>query len=132
MEPRTHLAIDPGLCGRVLELAPGRAVVALEARRDMAADERGLLHGGFTFGLADYAAMMAVNEPTVVLVSADLRFLKPVVVGDRVEAEAEVVATEGKKRRVKAVVRRNEEAVLEGELVCVVPERHVLDGRGAR
>jgi acyl-coenzyme A thioesterase PaaI-like protein len=44
----------------------------------MAADQRGLVHGGFTFGLADYAAMVAVNDPNVVLGAAEVRFLAPV------------------------------------------------------
>jgi acyl-coenzyme A thioesterase PaaI-like protein len=50
---RTHTKIDPTLCGRPVELASGRARVVLDAIAQMAADERGLVHGGFTFGLAD-------------------------------------------------------------------------------
>jgi len=65
-----------------------------------------LIHGGFTFGLADYAAMLAVNEPTVVPANATAKFLAPVVVGDRLEAEATVEQTDGKKRTVKVTVRR--------------------------
>ncbi|MBI3825521.1 MAG: thioesterase [Candidatus Rokubacteria bacterium] len=93
----------------------------------MAADERGLVHGGFTFGLADYAAMLAVNEPAVVLLRADVKFLVPVIVGDRLEATASILGTDGKKHTVKVVVRRNETAVLEGEFLAFVPDRHVLD-----
>ena len=47
----------------------------------MAADGRGLVHGGFTFGLADFAAMCAVNDPNVVLGAATCKFLAPVQVG---------------------------------------------------
>jgi len=93
----------------------------------MAADARGLVHGGFTFGLADYAAMLAVNEPTVVLASAQTKFLGPIVVGDRVEAEATVERTDGRKRWVKVVVRRGEVPMLEGEFLAVVPDKHLLD-----
>ncbi len=71
----------------------------------MAADERGLVHGGFVFGLADYAAMLAVNHPNVVLASAEVRFLKPVVVGERLVAEAWVEETDGRKSRVQVEVR---------------------------
>jgi acyl-coenzyme A thioesterase PaaI-like protein len=131
MEQHTHHAIDARLCGRPEEIAEGRARVALETSAAMAADERGLVHGGFTFGLADYAAMLAVNEPTVVLGGAQLRFLRPVVVGERLEAEATVEKSEGKKRTVRVVVRRAGEPVLEGELQCFVPERHILDGKPA-
>jgi acyl-coenzyme A thioesterase PaaI-like protein len=48
----------------------------------MAVDDRGLVHGGFVFGLADHAAMLAVNDPNVVLGAASTRFLKPVRVGE--------------------------------------------------
>lgn len=127
MELRTHEKIAPGLCGRPLELGAGRARVALVMSPEMAVDSRGLVHGGFTFGLADHAAMLAVNEPTVVLASAQARFLGPVVVGDRVEAEAVVERSEGKKRWIRVVVRRDGAPVLEGELLAVVPDRHILE-----
>lgn len=125
--PRTHRAIDARLCGTPTHLEPGRAVVTLTLSAAMASDERGLVHGGFTFALADYAAMLAVNEETVVLASATTRFLAPTIVGDEVVAEATVESSEGRKRRVKVVVRRGETAVMEGELLAVVPDRHVLD-----
>jgi acyl-coenzyme A thioesterase PaaI-like protein len=127
MEPRTHEKIAPRLCGEPVELAAGRARVVLETVPEMAADTRGLVHGGFTFGLADYAAMLAVNEPTVVLASAQTKFLGPVVLGDRVEAEAVVERSEGRKRWVKVVVRRAGAPVFEGEFLAVVPAKHLLD-----
>jgi acyl-coenzyme A thioesterase PaaI-like protein len=127
MDQRTHERIAAHLCGKPVELSDGRARVALDITAEMAADARGLAHGGFTFGLADYAAMLAVNEPTVVLAGATLKFLGPVVVGDHVEAEASVDRTEGKKRWVKVTVRRAGQPVLEGELFAVVPDRHILD-----
>ena len=104
-----------------MELAP---------RPDMAADESGLLHGGFTFGLADHAAMLAVNEPTVVLGSAQVKFLRPTTTGERLVAEATLDRSEGKKRFVKVVVRRENDPVFEGEFLCLVPERHVLSNEG--
>jgi uncharacterized protein (TIGR00369 family) len=130
MEQRTHERIAAHLCGKPTELSEGRARVVLDVSAEMAADGRGLAHGGFTFGLADYAAMLAVNEPTVVLAGATLKFLGPVVVGDRVEADASVDRIDGKKRWVRVVVRRAGQPVLEGELFAVVPDRHILDGKG--
>ena len=54
-DQRTHEKISPQLCGRAEELGAGHAKVVLDASQEMAADWRGLIHGGFTFGLADYA-----------------------------------------------------------------------------
>src|SRR2546426_7606820 len=78
-DQRTHEKISAHLCGRAVELGAGHARVVLDASQEMAADWRGLIHGGFTFGLADYAAMLAVNEPTVVPANATAKFLAPVV-----------------------------------------------------
>ncbi len=90
------------------------------------------MHGGFTFGLADYAGMLAVNEPTVVLGSAQVKFLGPVIAGDRVEAEAAVERSEGRKRWVKVIVRGDGRPVLEAELLAVVPDTHILDANTSR
>jgi acyl-coenzyme A thioesterase PaaI-like protein len=124
---QTHDRIAASLCGHPVALSPGHARVVLEAIPEMAADARGLVHGGFTFGLADYAAMLAVNEPTVVLASAETKFLGPVVTGDRLEAEAAVERSEGRRRWVKVVVRRAGTPVLEGQFLAVVPDGHILD-----
>jgi uncharacterized protein (TIGR00369 family) len=96
----------------------------------MAVDEEGLVHGGFVFGLADHAAMVAVNAPTVVLGAAEVRFLRPVRVGDTVAAEAGPICLEGRKHLVPVTVRRGAETVLEGRFTCFVPARHVLDPGG--
>ncbi|MGE0711046.1 MAG: PaaI family thioesterase [Planctomycetota bacterium] len=130
MKPDTHLAIDHTLCGLPTALAPGRATVALVATEAMAADERGLVHGGFVFGAADYAAMLAVNDPNVVLGAAETRFLLPVVVGQRVELEAQVTEEKGKKRVVRVTARRAGDAVFEGTFTCFVLPRHVLAPEG--
>ena len=129
MDARTHAGIDPELCGSPLELGEGFAEVAMTAGEQMAVDERGLVHGGFVFGLADHAAMLAVNEPTVVLGRAETRFVKPVSVGDELVAGAEIIERSANKRIVYVEVRRGDEVAMTGELVCYVLDRHVLDQR---
>lgn len=124
---RTHAAIDPALSGRVVELEPGRAVLALETSPGMAADDRGLVHGGFVFSLADHAAMQAVGEPTVVLGAAEVRFARPVRVGESLRAEACCLTAEGKKLPVEVTVTRGSETVMHGRFICFVPPHHVLE-----
>ena len=126
----THLAIEPRLCGAPRELREGYCRVELEATAEMRADERGLVHGGFVFSLADYAAMLAVNEPHVVLGSAQVRFLKPVRTGGLLSAEATVVERDGRRRIVAVDVECGDEIVFRGEFVCFVPDEHVLDKAG--
>ena len=122
----THKKIDQGLCGTPLTLEEGFSRVELLTIESMAADDTGLVHGGFIFGLADYAAMIAVNHPNVVLGAADTKFLKPVRVHETVVAEARVISEKGKKRAVQVRVEAAGDAVFEGEFTCFVLNQHVL------
>ena len=128
MEQKTHLKIDPTLVGAVTSIDADRAVVELVATQAMVADDRGLVHGGFTFGLADYAAMVAVGDPTVVLGAADCRFKGPVRVGERMIASAQVESVDGRKRSVTVTVRVGDTDVFVGTFSAFVLDRHVLDG----
>ncbi len=128
MEPNTHLAIDHELCGQPVGLSEGQATARFTASAEMRADERGLVHGGFVFGLVDHAAMLAVNDPNVVLGSAEVRFLAPVKVGDEVVATATVVEAKGKKRVIEAWATVGVGEVVRATLTAFVLERHVLEG----
>ncbi|HYO14167.1 MAG TPA: PaaI family thioesterase [Thermoanaerobaculia bacterium] len=130
MLPNTHLAIDRRLVGEPLEIGEGTATVALVTIPEMAADDHGLVHGGFVFGLADYAAMLAVNHSHVVLGGAETRFLQPVTVGERLLARARVEETNGRKSRVAVEVLREGVLVMTGTLTCFTLDRHVLDREG--
>ncbi|WP_297475412.1 PaaI family thioesterase [Thermococcus sp.] len=137
MEQRTHRLTNERLVGRPVRIEPGKAEVELLTTEEMAVDEYGLVHGGFTFGSADYAAMLAVNEPTVVLGKAEVRFLKPVKVGEKLTARAKVIEDNGgvgdvpsprRKKLVKAeVLNENGDRVFEGTFHCYVLEKHVLE-----
>jgi uncharacterized protein (TIGR00369 family) len=122
----THLEIDTHLCGEVESLTEAGCRVVMTALPSMRADASGLIHGGFIFGMADYAAMVAVNHPNVVLGAAETKFLKPVKVGDRLAAEAQIQERQAKKIFVSVTVVRGEEAVFQGLFTCFVLPRHVL------
>ena len=127
MEQRTHLGIDPQLVGTVVELGEGTATVTLDGLPAMRADNRGLVHGGFTFGLADYAAMVAVNDPFVVLGKADTKFLAPVRAGQTMVAHARVEGSQGRKRTVAVTVAVDGQDVMTGTFTAFVLDAHVLD-----
>ena len=128
MDINTHERIDRSLCGTPVSIEDGASIVRLETLESMAADATGLVHGGFVFGLADYAAMLAVNDPNVVLGGAETRFLKPVRMGEIVEARAKREEKSGRKHVVLVKAYRGEDMVFEGVFTCFVTERHVLAG----
>ncbi|MEY3089826.1 MAG: hypothetical protein RL113_142 [Pseudomonadota bacterium] len=127
MRLNTHLDIDNTLCGKVVKLQEGYAEVMLHTTHQMRADAQGLVHGGFVFGAADYAAMSAVNDPHVVLGAASSKFLAPVKVGDMVLCKAIVIETKGKKAAVQVEAYVQEKKVFEGSFTTFVLENHVLE-----
>jgi acyl-coenzyme A thioesterase PaaI-like protein len=127
MNLKTHLAVNQSLCGQLLSLDEGIAIVKINTTSEMVVDDHGLVHGGFIFGAADYAAMAAVNDPNVVLGSAEVKFLKPSRSGDSVILKGRVTEVNGKRRRVD--VEGEDEAgakVFSGSFTCFVLEKHVL------
>ena len=127
MEITTHREIDARLCGEVVSLTTDSCRVSLTTLESMRADNSGLIHGGFVFGMADYAAMVAVNHPNVVLGAAETKFLKPVQVGETIVADAHIQERQGKKIFVAVSVAREGEPVFQGMFTCFVPEHHVLN-----
>ena len=126
MEIRTHQEINASLCGEVKEIKPGFSRVELLLNSEMAVDQFKLVHGGFIFGLADYAAMVAVNHPNVVLGAAQVKFLKPSIVGETAEAVAQVQESAGKKQEVAVRVTVDETTVFNGTFTCFSLDKHVL------
>jgi len=123
---KTHLKFNPKF-GRLTEITENGAKVTLETTPEMAVDDEGLVHGGFTFGAADFCAMASVNEPYVVLVKAtDCEFMAPVKVGDVVEFVGEILMKEKRKVEVKVTGTLEEIKVFEGLFSCVVLDTHVL------
>lgn len=128
MSLRIHTCANRRLLGEPVSLRDDvEAVVELETVDEMAVDERGLVHGGFTFGLADYSAMLAVNDPFVVLGKSESRFLAPVKVGDIMRARAEVTGREGRRRDVDVEVTVRGTRVFKGVFTCYILDKHVFE-----
>jgi len=127
MNIKTHHKINQELCGKPMVIEDGYSRVELITNDFMTVDNSGLVHGGFIFGLADYSAMIAVNDPFVVLGGADVKFLKPSKTGDLLTAVARVSEIKGRKQSVNVTVSVGDIKVFEGTFICFVLEKHVLD-----
>jgi len=126
MELKTHLKFNPKF-GRLIEITENGAKVVLETTKDMAVDEEGLVHGGFTFGAADFCAMASVNEPYVVLVKVtNCEFMAPVKAGDIIEFVGEILMKEKRKVEVKVTGTLKDIKVFEGLFSCVILDMHVF------
>lgn len=128
MKQITHQKTSRKLIGEVISIQENKATVQLKVLDEMLVDDYGLSHGGFTFGLADYAAMVAVNHPNVVLGKATVKFIKPTVKGDILTAEANVIEIDNAKSIVSVtVLNQDKTLVFEGEFVCFSLDKHILE-----
>lgn len=126
MELNTHLKLNKDLNGTVIELKKDYAKVQLDTIEQMGADEQGLVHGGFVFCAADYAAMAAVNDPYVVLAKSSVKFIAPVKVGDIVILEANITAKDKNKATVEVNGKVDQKEVFTGEFLTAVLKQHIL------
>lgn len=122
----THESINRDLCGEIMRLEQGYVELRLTTSTEMVADDQGLIHGGFIFGAADFAAMAAVNEKNVVLVGCDSNFLSPVKFGDEVNFVARVRHKEGRKRNVYVEAHVLDIKIFHAEFRTVITEKHIL------
>ena len=123
---QTHQYINQNLCGNLVEINQNYAQVSLKTTGQMSVDEYNLVHGGFLFAAADFAAMAAINDPYVILSAAQTDFYAPVKVGDEVVFEAKSRYNDSRKRIVDIVGSVNEIKVFEGSFDAVVLDRHIL------
>lgn len=128
MIQKTHLNINENLIGTILRLSKDHSIIELKTTPEMVVDDRGLIHGGFIFGLADYAAMVAINHPNVVLGGAIVKFLKPCKQGELLKAEAVIIETGNRKQVVYVEVFNESEIIFEGNFDCYILNKHVLEG----
>ena len=126
---KTHLLTSKKLVGSVISIENNTATVTLKITKEMVVDSFNLTHGGFVFGLADYAAMAAINEPTVVLGKAEVKFMKPVIINEELTAKATISERVNEKKIAVNVHVSNQkdELVFEGDFVCFVLEKHILE-----
>jgi len=129
MKQNTHLLASKKLIGSVVSIENNSAIVTLKITKEMVVDSYNLSHGSFVFGLADYAAMVAINEPTVVLGKAESKFLKPTVLNDELTATATITDNSHPKKTMVSVDVKNQhnDTVFEGEFVCFVLKNHILE-----
>lgn len=86
-----------GLGMEILEVGPGRAVLAMTIQPHMV-NGHGIAHGGFIFTLADSAFAFACNthNERTVAAQGSITFIRPGKLGDRLVARATEISRSGR------------------------------------
>ena len=98
-------------------------VNAVQAERGMFGGR--IAHGLLSAGFIGTVLAMKLPGPGTIYLSQNLRFVRPVKIGDTVTAKVEVAEVIPAKRRVRlstTVANQRGETVIDGEAVVMVPE----------
>nr|WP_317404224.1 hotdog domain-containing protein [uncultured Helicobacter sp.] len=94
-------SMPAGIVGELVELYRDRAIVRFHPNERMIMDESKMIHAGFVFNAASFAAMAAINKKYSVLIASDVKFLAPIELGHEVVFKAQAVQSDTKKCEVK-------------------------------
>lgn len=71
-------ALKSELVGSILKMTYEEVITKFVPTKQMISDESNLIHSGFIFNAANYAAMCLVNQPHAITIGAEVEFLAPV------------------------------------------------------
>ncbi|KEA46627.1 PaaI family thioesterase [Campylobacter mucosalis] len=128
-EIKTSPNLKLALSGVVTKLEKNHVKTRLFTTLEMVSDSEGLIHSGFIFSAANYAALTSINEVNCVTINARINFFGPVKLGDVVEFEANAFFDESRKRDVRVIGRIKDIKIFEGTFQLVVLEEHIFNAQ---
>ena len=96
-------SMPSNIVGELVELYRNKAVVRFRPNERMIMDESKMIHAGFVFNAASFAAMAAINKKYSVLIASDVKFLAPIELGHEITFKAQAIQSDTKKCEVKVV-----------------------------
>jgi len=96
-----------------------RAISAMTATDDMTFERTGVVRGHFLFAQADSLAIALVDAPVALTGLANIKFKRPVRVGEKLIAKAEVIRRKGNKLVVLVQTWVGQDLVFRGKFVVV-------------
>lgn len=115
------------LIGELLELEIGNSGVSvLEVKKDMVFAKTKIVRGHYLFAQANSLAVALINAEVVLTGSANVRYLAPVFVRDKVVAHAQVVGSKGNSFQIRVSSRVGAKEVLRGRFTVVAKEMKEL------
>ncbi|BDB63944.1 thioesterase [Helicobacter cinaedi] len=94
-------SMPSSIVGELVELYRDKAIVRFRPNERMIMDESKMIHAGFVFNAASFAAMAAINKKYSVLIASDVKFLAPIELGHEITFKAQAIQSDTKKCEVK-------------------------------
>ncbi|NLK07628.1 MAG: transcription factor FapR [Firmicutes bacterium] len=103
------------LFGQLLDVELGKQGSSiLETTEDMGFSKTGVIRGHHIFAQANSLAVALIEHPTVLTVSADIRFRRPVYIGETIFSQANVKEVKGNRILIEVVSKVGGKTVFNG------------------
>lgn len=122
------------IVGELIDITLGQSGISvLETTESMVFERTRIVRGHFIFAQADSLAIALINADVVLTGLANIKFKRPIQVGEKLIAKGEVLRRKGNKYVVLVVTRVSDEQVFRGKFVvaAVEPASHPGAGGGA-
>ncbi len=114
------------IVGELIDISLGeRGISILETTEDMVFEKTRIVRGHYIFAQADSLAIALIDADVVLTGLANIKFKRPVQVGEKLVAKAEVLRKKGKKFVVLVQTRVGQEPVFRGKFVVFAVEPKV-------
>lgn len=108
------------LIGEIIELEVNKFGISfLEADREMAFKKTDIVKGHYIFSMAESLALAVINSKAALTGVANMKYNKPVSVGDKLVARAEVSRQRNKDYIVHVKITVKQEQVFRGKFILV-------------
>lgn len=101
--------------GEVIDLQlDGYGISLLEIKEDMVFEKTGITRGHYIFAQANSLAVALINEEIALTAKADIRFIRPVYLKERLVAKARVIQSNEERSQIDVNTFVNSEIVFKG------------------
>ncbi len=115
----TVISLSPDeVIGEIIDLVLEKQAISMfEVNEEHVFARNGIARGHHLFAQANSLAVALMDNELVLTAKADIHFKRPVHLGERVIAKAEVVDTHGDRTKVTVTSKVNQEIVFDGDFV---------------
>lgn len=108
------------IVGELVDIEPDLSAISILATtEEMVFEKTRIVRGHYLFAQAESLALAIVNAEIVVTGLVNVKYSRPVQVGERLVAKAEVIRRRGNKHIVLVITRTSDEQVLRAKFVVV-------------
>ena len=106
------------IVGEMVDIEPNQQGISILATtEEMVFEKTGIVRGHYLFAQAESLALAVVNADIVVTGLVNVKYKRPVQVGERLIAKAEIIRRRGNKHIVLVLTRSGEEQVFRAKFV---------------